>query len=129
MTNPLISSFDARLIAGFYRPDEYRPDKHYFLPYLESEPEVRCLLRLITFLGIPEHGEELEFPLTLANHQAFTILADVYKLQLGSYVCIDPGARLLSQRNDRLHESHDSVRSGTVRYRWLLAWGAARNAA
>jgi ADP-heptose:LPS heptosyltransferase len=52
----------------------------------------------MTFLGIPEQGEELEFPLTVADHQAFALLADVYKLQPGTYVCVHPGARLLSRR-------------------------------
>src|SRR5215207_1175695 len=98
LTNPIISLFGARLTTGFYRPGEYCPDEQYFLPYPDSEPEVRRLLHLITFLGIPEQGEELEFPLMLADHQAFILLADTYKLQPGTYVCIHPGARLLSRR-------------------------------
>jgi len=98
LTNPLVSLFGARLTAGFYQPNEYCPDKQYFLPYPESEPEVRCLLRLMAFLGIPPQGEELEFPLTVADQQEFALLANVYKLQPGTYVCLHPGARLLSRR-------------------------------
>jgi ADP-heptose:LPS heptosyltransferase len=98
LSNPIVSLFGARLTGGFYRPGEYCPDEQNFLPYPDSEPEVRCLLRLMEFLGIPEQGEELEFPLMVADHQAFALLADTYKLQPGTYVCIHPGARLLSRR-------------------------------
>lgn len=98
LTNPLVSLFGARLTAGFYRPGEYCPDEQYFLPYPDSDSEVRRLLHLVTFLGAPTQGEELEFPLTLADHRAFAPLADTYALQAGTYVCIHPGARLLSRR-------------------------------
>jgi ADP-heptose:LPS heptosyltransferase len=86
--------------VGFYRAGEYCPDEQYFLPYPASEPEVRGLLRLLTFLGIPEQGEALEFPLTASDHQALAAVADTYGLRPGSYVCVHPGARLPSRRWD-----------------------------
>jgi ADP-heptose:LPS heptosyltransferase len=98
LTNPLISLFGARLCAGFYRPGEYCPDEQRFLPYPPTEPEVRALLNLMAFLGVGASGEELEFPLTSADYQAFSPFVAAYSLQSGTYACIHPGARLLSRR-------------------------------
>jgi ADP-heptose:LPS heptosyltransferase len=92
ITNPLTILLGARLNTGFYLPGQYCPDSDRFLPYFEHVSEVRRYLRLITFLGIPTQGEELEFPLGDEDWRALEAIADVHDLHQTDYVCIHPGA-------------------------------------
>jgi ADP-heptose:LPS heptosyltransferase len=97
MSNPLTVLLGAASNAGFYQPGQHCPDTQRFLRWDEREHEVRRYLRLMEFLGIEAHGEQLEFPLTDADYRA--LQRSHYQLPApGSYVCIHPGARLPSRR-------------------------------
>src|SRR5437764_157487 len=61
ISNPLIREFRAKQCAGFYEPGSDCPDPTTFLRYPERGLELRKLLRLMEFLGIPSCGEALEF--------------------------------------------------------------------
>jgi ADP-heptose:LPS heptosyltransferase len=92
LINPLAVLLAARRTAGFYVPGRYCPDPDCFLPYPEHEPEVWRLLRLMEFLGIPNQGDNLEFPLGSADWQELHALEEAQGLQPGGYVCVHPGA-------------------------------------
>jgi ADP-heptose:LPS heptosyltransferase len=94
--NPLTVLFGARRCAGFYLPGDYCPDPDLFLPWPERGLEVRRLLRLTEFLGLPTPSEELEFPLRLEDFAEAERL--VGGLRSGEYVCIHPGASTPARR-------------------------------
>jgi ADP-heptose:LPS heptosyltransferase len=93
LTNPLVACLGAARLAGFYEPGRYRPDAETFLAYPEGEHEIRRLLGLLEFLGIPPAGEFLEFPLLPEDHASPAALPDLAALPRGGYACIHPGAR------------------------------------
>jgi ADP-heptose:LPS heptosyltransferase len=97
-TNPFTVLLGARVSAGLFIPGQYCPDPEYFFPYPEDEPEIRRNLQLITSLGIPAQGEELEFPLWESDWQAFWAIVTTHDLQPGKYICIHPGASVSSRR-------------------------------
>ncbi|MEN6450265.1 MAG: glycosyltransferase family 9 protein [Thermoguttaceae bacterium] len=96
--NPLVAMLGAQRAAGYYRSQDYCPDRDTFLPYPDAEPEVRRHLRLMKFLGVPLQGEDLEFPLTDADRNGLAAIPDAATLQPKQYVCIHPGARYASRR-------------------------------
>jgi ADP-heptose:LPS heptosyltransferase len=95
-SNPPTVLLGARRTAGFYLPGQYCPDEKLFLPYPEGEHEVRRLLRLLAFLGIPAQGEALEFPLTEADWLSLPVAAAA--LRPGRFVCLHPGASAAGRR-------------------------------
>lgn len=92
VTNPFTILLGARVTAGFFLPGQYCPNPCYFLPYPAHEPEIRCHLQLMEFLGVPSQGETLVFPLDDSDWQAFSAIAEVDSLQPGRYVCLHAGA-------------------------------------
>ncbi len=97
-TNHIAALCGARTTAGFYSAPDPCPDRRYFLPYPDCIPEVRRHLRLMEFLGIPDTGEELEFPLTDEDQADFRRIEETAGLQPGSYVCVHPGGRRPANR-------------------------------
>ncbi|MFB3818425.1 MAG: glycosyltransferase family 9 protein [Candidatus Methylomirabilales bacterium] len=93
LTNPLVACLGAARLAGFYQPGRFCPDAETFLPYPEGEHEIRRLLRLLGFLGIPPAGEHLEFPLRPEDRASLGARPDLARLPPGGYACIHPGAR------------------------------------
>jgi ADP-heptose:LPS heptosyltransferase len=98
ITNPLTVLLGAKRTAGFYLSGQYCPDTTAFLPWVESESEIRRYLRLLEFLGIPAQGEGLEFPLGQTDWQAFEAIAKTHHLSPGNYVCVHPGASVVERR-------------------------------
>jgi len=82
ITNPLVHLFCAKKTAGYFIPGAYCPDEKTFFPYPAHEKEVRKWLHLVNVLGIPSHGEQLEFPLLQKPI-----------VQFKNYICIHPGSR------------------------------------
>jgi ADP-heptose:LPS heptosyltransferase len=98
ITNPLVASFGARDLAGFYKAGQFRPDASRFLIYPEELPETWRHLRLMEHLGIPLQREELEFPLFPEDWVALERIPEAQHLEAGGYVCIHPGARAALRR-------------------------------
>ena len=96
ITNGLIGSFGSKTVAGFGRAPEGSTGA--FLPYPDSGPEIRRLLALTTFLGAPEQGEELEFPLTYSDYTELAATGLARDLEPNGYICVHPGARAIERR-------------------------------
>lgn len=96
--NVVTALLGARHVAGFYLPGSYCPDEKRFLPFIERESEVRRYLRLLSRLGLPLYGEELEFPVNEEDRAALAVLPESDYLSPGSYACLHPGASVASRR-------------------------------
>jgi len=96
--NDLTVLVGAQRCAGFFRPGEYCPDASLFMPWPERGLEVRRLLQLLDFLGIPAQGEDLEFPLTDRDRHALAALPETEVLRPGMFVCIHAGASVPERR-------------------------------
>ncbi len=96
--NPLLVLLGARRSAGFYLPGDYCPDAELFCPWPERGREVRRLLRLVEFLGLPVPGEHLEFPLRGEDFHALEALEGAEVLRPGGYICLHPGASVPERR-------------------------------
>lgn len=96
--NSLIALFAARRTAGFYLPGDHVPDADLFCPWPTHGREVNRLLRLIEFLGLPVHGDQLEFPLRPDDWSALRRIEGVSDLRPGEYVCLHPGASVAERR-------------------------------
>ena len=98
VTNPLAALFGGGRTAGYVEPGAYAPDPELFMPYPHGEHEVRTHLRLMEFLGIRGHGEELEFPVLPADAAELAAALGDQSLTRDAYACLHPGARAASRR-------------------------------
>src|SRR5512133_3948126 len=98
LTNPLIQLFGASQAAGFYLPGQYRPNATSFFPYPQGDSEIRIFLHLMDSLGIPQQGDQLEFPVSAEERAAFQGFSQEHGLEAGRYVCLHPGARASGRR-------------------------------
>ncbi len=96
--NPFVALLGASRCAGFALPGGYRPDPELFCPWPEHGLEIRRLLALVEFLGLPARGEHLEFPVREADRCALATLDGAGALTHGGYACIHPGASVASRR-------------------------------
>jgi ADP-heptose:LPS heptosyltransferase len=92
IVNPLLMLLSATRAAGFYPAGEWCPDPESFRPWPERGLEIRRLLSLAEFLGIPAQGEGLEFPIREADRAALVSIMRAEPPRPGRYVCIHPGA-------------------------------------
>lgn len=98
IVNPLVSLFGARRAAGFYPAGEPCPDPSTFRPWPERGLEIRRLLALPAFLGLPAIGDHLEFPIGDADRSALASIAGDRLPRAGHYICIHPGASVPERR-------------------------------
>lgn len=89
--NPMMELFGARITGGFYTPGDFAANTDYFMPYPNYGPEPERHVLLMEHLGIPEKGNELEFPILEQDQADFNELQ--IPVQPGQYVCIHPGSR------------------------------------
>jgi len=97
LSNLVVLAFGARNYGGFVRAGAVPPAPG-FMGWPEDEPEIWRYLRLMQFLGVSPRGVALEFPLADRDWEEYAALARVHDLQPGQYVCVHPGARLLTRR-------------------------------
>ncbi len=94
-SNPFMLLLGAKTTAGFVREGDPPGLLAAALPFPESQHEIRRMLALTTFLGLPPQGEELEFPLWEEDHaQADGILANMKPPLIG----LHPSARDTTRR-------------------------------
>ncbi|WP_256007327.1 glycosyltransferase family 9 protein [Pedobacter deserti] len=86
IVNNLLATFGAKQLAGFCEQEPGTSAN--FLLYPDSIHEVHRHLALMTHLGIPLYGDELEFPL----HEADFAAIEPWKLAR-PYICVHPGSR------------------------------------
>jgi ADP-heptose:LPS heptosyltransferase len=98
IVNPLVMLFGAARAAGFYPAGERCPDPETFRPWPERGLEIRRLLALPKFLGLPPVGEHLEFAVRASDRAALALAAGDAPLRPGRYVCIHPGASVPERR-------------------------------
>lgn len=67
-SNPIALMFGGRVTAGFVRPGDPPGRLDAAMPYPAGLHEVRKNLALMSFLGAPCRGEELDYPLRPADH-------------------------------------------------------------
>ncbi len=98
ISNLLVDLFAAKNIAGFYKKDNYCPDKKLFIEYPGNIHEIYRHLKLIEALGIKEYTTDLEFPLTAKDQEDFEKAALLVTPK--QYVIIHPGARGVNRQWD-----------------------------
>jgi ADP-heptose:LPS heptosyltransferase len=98
IVNPLVMLLGAARAAGFCPAGSPCPDPETFRPWPERGLEIRRLLALPEFLGIPADGEHLEFPVREADRAALASSAGPLMPRAGRYVCIHPGASVPERR-------------------------------
>ena len=98
ITNEVTIALKAQQTAGFFLPNHECPNANFYLPFDESESEIRRYLRLLEFLGIPAQDETLEFPLSQKDLQELQSLRIESALRAGHYGCIHAGASVASRR-------------------------------
>jgi ADP-heptose:LPS heptosyltransferase len=101
--NELVALLGARRCAGFVEPGGWCPDRGCFLEWPDGGLELRRLLRLVEFLGVPPRGEHLEFPLGVADFEDLACLPGCDGLQRSGYVCVHPGASAAQRRWPAAH--------------------------
>ncbi len=94
-SNPFMLLMGARATAGFIRQGDSAGRLDAAFPIPERCHEIRRILALMTFLGVPEQGEETEFPLWAEDAMAAEILlAGISQPLIGLHM----GARDLTRR-------------------------------
>lgn len=90
IVNPLMHQFNAKQVAGFHNKDS-RVDSPLFMEYPDHGHEAKRLLQLMTYLGMPDTGLYLEFPVTYTDRQELEQLH--LNLAPKEYVVVHPGSR------------------------------------
>jgi len=95
LVNAMLSLVNARALAGYYPksvPSEaWVAQTGLFQPYPIVSHEVHRHVGLMTFLGIPSQGDELEFdPGDTAKQRVLALLTNL-QVTPARYVCLHPG--------------------------------------
>jgi ADP-heptose:LPS heptosyltransferase len=101
ITNPLVTLFGARHVAGFYKAGQYKPDENLYTEYSNNLSEVERLLQLMEHLGLRTDDKQLEFPLVNKDYEDLENAG--FELEPREYVCIHPGSRGQERRWDPKH--------------------------
>ncbi|MEO7578622.1 MAG: glycosyltransferase family 9 protein [Massilia sp.] len=92
VTNGIVKGFRARANAGFAASEATECDRLSYFPYPDRGAEPLRLLNLVSLLGAPPAGAQLEFPLLPADWDELNGTGLAVGLVPGSYMCIHPGA-------------------------------------
>ncbi|WP_407935978.1 glycosyltransferase family 9 protein [Cupriavidus plantarum] len=101
LSNEVVRRFEAREMAGYCASAAEAGVHRHGGELLVTWPdgnEIERLLALPRALGYPTADAHLAFPLRAVDHAGWRALADRYGLQPRGYVCVHPGARMLSRR-------------------------------
>jgi ADP-heptose:LPS heptosyltransferase len=92
-TNEMCMRWGGKSIVGLRRTDVEVENAALFPPSDDTDHEVLRFLKLLRPLGIPQDGEELEFPFFESEVEEFKRVRMQLALGESPYVCIHPGAR------------------------------------
>lgn len=95
-SNAVVRALGARYTLGCHPPALPVDDPRYSLAYPEHLPEIQRLLAPLAHAGIAGRGEHLEFPIDCADEAALDAVWPERRRR--PYVCLHPGARLLTRR-------------------------------
>jgi ADP-heptose:LPS heptosyltransferase len=123
-TNAIVAQFGAKRTVGFHPRGESAAAGDFY-PYPERGHEIRRLLRLLEFLGIPSQGEALEFPLYDDDYHELHALTGMDALEPGRYVCLHPGARDVVKRWPAKHFARIGEALHDAGYRVVLTGSGA----
>jgi ADP-heptose:LPS heptosyltransferase len=99
VTNGIAAELGARRIAGFRKGDDGRVPATDFLEYPDHGAEIRRLTALARFLGAPDAGEHLEYPILPADEAELAAWPTWKALGRGpGYICLHAGARAAERR-------------------------------
>jgi ADP-heptose:LPS heptosyltransferase len=95
LVNAMLSLLNPKALAGYYPTgvlsEAWAASTGLFMSYPVVSHEVHRHVHLMTFLGIPSQGYDLEFdPGETARQQALNLLSSL-TLEPGRYVCLHPG--------------------------------------
>lgn len=90
-SNFITRAFGARFLIGHGSPA--RVPNERFVPYPEHGTETQRLLGLLAAQGVPDHGPELEFPITNDDQLELARSGVAARLAGRPYICIHPGTR------------------------------------
>lgn len=95
LVNAMTSLFNARLMAGYYLPDQpaerWVANTGLFQPYPMATHEVLRHVRLMEFLGIAPQGYELDFNLTEADRTEARTLLHPIGAGPKPFICLHAG--------------------------------------
>jgi ADP-heptose:LPS heptosyltransferase len=106
LTNRIVKLLEARTTVGFVseRPGASRAarnrdaDPDIAVPWPEDANEIHRYTRLMEAIGVAAQGDHLELPLDWTDWELYQEVVSRHRLPEGHFVCIHPGARLLSRR-------------------------------
>ncbi|CAG2160590.1 glycosyltransferase family 9 protein [Cupriavidus numazuensis] len=100
LSNDVVRQLGARTITGFCATsaEAALANEHERLLPWPGGNEIECLLGLMRALGYPVVDPHLAFPLRPQDHAGWQRLAELHGLVGGEYICVHPGARMLSRR-------------------------------
>ncbi len=94
-SNTFMLLLGSQATAGFIRPEDSPGRLNAALRYPQQVHEIEAVLALTTFLGVPEQGKDIEFPLWSSDHNAAAaLLAQVEPPLIG----LHPTARDATRR-------------------------------
>ena len=92
LTNQFVELLGAARCAGLFLPAEYCPDPELWLEYPGRGHEIHRLLGLMTFLGAPDLGDSLDFPLLATDRAGMAGLLAAEGIGPGRFAVLHPGA-------------------------------------
>jgi ADP-heptose:LPS heptosyltransferase len=100
LSNDVVRQLGARAMAGFCASAAdagLAGETERLIPWPDGN-EIERLLGLTRALGYPDVDTHLSFPLRPQDHAGWERLAELHGLVGGEYICVHPGARMLSRR-------------------------------
>lgn len=99
LTNGMVRSLQAKTTAGFYPPEHPELALDYGIAWPDRGHEIQRLKWLITHLGAPDCGDDLEYPLDESEEKDAERLLARHGISSGeAYICMHPGGRSLTRR-------------------------------
>lgn len=97
-SNTVVSMFNGKKTAGFYREGHFCPDQELFIPYPDGLSEVHRCLSLLKVFGVEGVSDQIEFVVSKSEADKAEILLEQHGISQEGHVCLHPGASVASKR-------------------------------